>query len=126
MSRYIITAKDPHTHICLVGYDKPLQTYFAQVLERATFDAEELRDMKAEELLYDDENIALWIGTNPFEIGTTNDLQSRLAQHAMIPEAVCMQLEQERAQSPELTTLQREMLALISTWSTAEGYKNGE
>ena len=61
MSRYVVTAKDPHTHICIVGYDQPLQTYFAQVLERATFDAEELRDMKAEELLYDDENIALWI-----------------------------------------------------------------
>ncbi|MDQ3650412.1 MAG: hypothetical protein M3458_09115 [Acidobacteriota bacterium] len=90
MSRYVVTAKDPHTYICIVGYDQPLQTYFAQVLERATFDAEELRDMKAEELLYDDENIALWIGTNPFEIGTTNGLQSRLAQHAMIPVAVCM------------------------------------
>ncbi|MDQ3649820.1 MAG: hypothetical protein M3458_05965 [Acidobacteriota bacterium] len=49
----------------------------------------------------------------PFEIGTTNDLQTRLPQHAMIPAAVCLQLEQERAQSPELTTLQREMHALM-------------
>ena len=42
MSRYHIVANNPSEHLCFVGYDNPLGTYFAQVLERATFDPKEL------------------------------------------------------------------------------------
>ena len=79
MSRYVIAAKDERQHLCIVGYDNPLQTYFAQVLERETFDAEELRDTKVAELQFDDEQIALWIGTHPFEISNIGELRIRLA-----------------------------------------------
>lgn len=124
MSRYIITAKDRQQHICFVGYDKPLETYFAQVLERATFDPEELRDTEPEELMFDDENIALWVGTNPSEIGTVTDLQTRLASYTTIPAAVRVKLERDGEQRSEPTPLQREMHALIRRWSETADPKN--
>ncbi len=121
MSRYEIAAKDERRHLCIVGYDNPLQTYFAQVLELETFDAEELRDTKVEELQFDDEHIALWIGTDPFEISHISELQIRLAEYAEVPEGICLLLAQDRSQRSALTTLQQEMHALIKEWSTGEG-----
>lgn len=125
MSRYVIAAKDPHQHICFVGYDPPLRTYFAQVLGRETFEPEELRDTALEELVFDDENMRLWIGTTPAEITDIVGLQSRIAEYAVIPEAVRLRLEQDQAQRSELTPLQREMHALISQWSAAEDTNKG-
>ncbi len=121
MSRYVIAAKDERQHLCIVGYDNPLQTYFAQVLERETFDAEELRDTKVEELQFDDEHIALWIGTHPFEISHISELRIRLAKYAEVPKGIWLQLAQDRSQRSALTTLQQEMHALIKEWSTGEG-----
>ncbi|MBA3712382.1 MAG: hypothetical protein H0W76_08010 [Pyrinomonadaceae bacterium] len=80
-----------------------------------------MRDTKVAELQFDDENIALWIGTHPFEISHVSELQIRLAGYAEVPEGVCLQLAQDRSQSSALTTLQQEMHALIKEWSTGEG-----
>lgn len=95
------------------------------MLGRETFEAEELQDTKPEELVFDDNNLMFWIGTNPSEITGIADLQSRIVDYAVIPEAVRLRLEQDREQGSELTPLQREMHWLISQWSTAEETNHG-
>lgn len=75
--------------------------------------------------MFNDDNLVLWIGTNPADITGIADLQTRIAEYAVIPEAVCLRLEQDREQGSELTPLQREMHALISQWSAAEETTKG-
>jgi len=70
-------------------------------------------------LMFDDDNIALWVGTNPGEIIRVGDLQRRIAKYAVIPEVVRLRLEQDRARRPDLTPLQQEMKALINIWAAA-------
>jgi hypothetical protein len=70
VSRYPIEAKDPGKYSVTVGWDGPLQTYFAQVTRKD-------RDR--------DFDMALWVGTNPREINSPIELQERLKDYAVIP-----------------------------------------
>ena len=47
--------------------------------------------------MFDDDNIALWVGTNPGEIIRVGDLQRRIAKYAVIPEVVRLRLEPAEA-----------------------------
>ena len=70
MSRYDVVAKEPDKYAVTVGWDKPLQTFFAQVMRK---DSDRDWDM------------ALWKGTNPREIGSVAKLQQALKDYAEIP-----------------------------------------
>ncbi len=89
------------------------------MLRRATFDAKEIWGTPSGELIYDDENIALWVGTNPAEITRVCDLRARLAWFAEVPDEICVRLERDRDRRPAPTPLQREMSELIGSWSAA-------
>jgi hypothetical protein len=70
MSRYDVEAKDPGKYTIVVGWDKSLQTYFAQVTRKD---------------LDRDWDMALWKGTNPREINSIAELQTALKPYAEIP-----------------------------------------
>jgi hypothetical protein len=71
MSRHEIPALD-RAHKVIVGWDHPLQTFFAQVIDRAREDAG-----------FDDKFV-LWRGTGAGEIYEIDDLERVLRRHARL------------------------------------------
>jgi hypothetical protein len=71
MSRHEIPALDP-AHKIIVGWDHPLQTFFAQVIDRSKEDAG------------DDDKMVHWIGTNVREIYEIDDLERKLRKFARL------------------------------------------
>ena len=70
MSRYQVAAKDPEKYAITIGWDTPLQTYFAQVVRKDTD-----RDW----------DMALWAGTHPRELHSVAELQETIKPYADIP-----------------------------------------
>ena len=81
MSRHTITALHPQ-HTCVVGYDPPLGTFFAQVWDQTLPAAEE--------------QVVLWVGTTLYEMPTVQALATALREYAVIPADVWQRLESER------------------------------
>jgi hypothetical protein len=81
MSRYTIPARQLQ-HTCVVGYDPPLGTFFAQVYETSG------TTRKA--------RVIHWVGTGVQELLTVSDLATALQAYAVIPADVRQQLESER------------------------------
>jgi hypothetical protein len=104
MSRHSIPARDPSLSI-VVGWDNPLVTFFAQVVRAEDPDRAE------------DDLIILWVGTEPREVITVEDLARHLAPYAELPVDVADQLRRDRAaklgQAP--TAIQQAALAAIRT-----------
>ena len=92
MSRYSVPAQDPRLTV-IVGWDNPLQTFFAQVF-----------DPLIEE---DDEAYRLWIGTALQEIPTVAALQAQLAGWATIPADIVEHLARDQHAATPPTPLQR-------------------
>jgi hypothetical protein len=69
MSRHEIPAKNPD-HKVIVGWDHPLLTYFAQVIDRA------------KEVTAPDDKIVFWVGTGWREIYEVEDLARRIRNFA--------------------------------------------
>ena len=82
MSRHEVTAKDA-SHIITVGWDNPMQTFFAQV-ERQQKD-EDPRDP-----------ILLWLGTEHAEHITPYDLVPLLEPYALLDVQTIKQLNADR------------------------------
>ncbi len=82
MSRYDIPATEPHLSI-IVGWDRPLSTFFAQVVNSAKPEDAEGR-------------ILLWIGTFARECPTPDDLVAPLACFASVPAATLAALRADR------------------------------
>src|SRR5262245_7628900 len=78
MSRYAIAAQTPHL-TCVVGYDPPLGTFFAQVIDPTRPEDDEL-------------HVPLWIGTDVAEIPTVAALEAALSDWAVMPESIKTQL----------------------------------
>lgn len=72
MSRHEIPALNP-AHKVIVGWDHPLLTYFAQVIDRAKQD------------VGDDDKFVLWIGCSRREIYEIPTLVARLRPYAVLP-----------------------------------------
>jgi hypothetical protein len=107
MSRYTISAQDPTLRV-VVGWDNPLQTFFAQVF-----------DPSIEE---DDEAYRLWIGTALQEIPTVAALQAQLAGWATIPADIVDRLRRDQQTATPPTPLQRWAHQLLhGTWETRAG-----
>jgi hypothetical protein len=71
MSRHAIPALDPR-HKVIVGWDHPLQTYFAQVIDRAAEGAGS------------DDKMVLWKGTRLRELYEIDQLAHVLRRHARL------------------------------------------
>ena len=92
MSRHSIPAQDPAL-TAIVGWDNPLQTFFAQVF-----------DPSIEE---DDEADLLWLGTTLQAIPTVAALQAALTGWATIPAAIVDRLSRDQQAATPPTALQR-------------------
>jgi hypothetical protein len=71
VSRHEIPARDPN-HKVIVGWDHPLLTYFAQVIDRR------------KEAAGEDEKFALWVGTSLREIYEIDQLERKLRPFACL------------------------------------------
>lgn len=80
MSRYTIVSQQPN-YTCVVGYDPPLGTFFAQVRTNQ-------RRRQFQELL--------WVGTTVQEILSVSALAQAIAEYAIIPVDICQQLETDQ------------------------------
>jgi hypothetical protein len=100
MSRYDLPTRNPGLSAA-VGWDNPLQSFFAQVLRPETADE-------------DDDNMLLWIGAAPREVITVEDLARHLAPFADLAPEMAEQLRADRAaklgQAP--TPVQQALLAI--------------
>jgi hypothetical protein len=92
MSRYSIPAQNPALTV-VVGWDNPLQTFFAHVFDPAIEE--------------DDEADLLWIGTALQEIATVAALQAQLAGWATIPPDIVAFLTHDQQTATPPTPLQR-------------------
>jgi len=80
MSRYTIAARQLD-HTCVVGYDPPLGTFFAQV--HATRSRRHPQEL-------------LWVGTDLQEILTVTALAQVIADFAILPVEICHRLETDQ------------------------------
>jgi hypothetical protein len=87
MSRYTFTGHRPALSI-VVGWDKPLRTYFAQVWEGGGPPAGELR---------------LWVGAGLDRVLTVETLAGLLAPYGDIPKRLVSRLEDDQDRSHEPT-----------------------
>jgi hypothetical protein len=69
MSRHEIPARDP-AHKVIVGWDPPMQTFFAQVIDRAKEEAG------------DDDDMVAWHGTSLRELYEVDQLHRKVARFA--------------------------------------------
>lgn len=103
MSRHEIPAHDRSLSV-VVGWDNPLQTFFAQVARPEQADDDD-----------EDDHMLLWVGTEPREVITVDDLARHLAPFADLATEIAEQLRADRAaklgQAP--TATQQEMLSFI-------------
>jgi hypothetical protein len=82
MSRYTLTALDPALTV-VIGWDRPLNTYFAIVTDERIDD--------------DDEHVLLWLGTEFAEIPRAEDLVAPLAPYAVVTDDHIARLRADRA-----------------------------
>jgi len=98
MSRYRIPAQDPALTV-IVGWDNPLATFFAEVV-----------DPSIEE---DEEAYLLWIGTALQAIPTVAALQAQLAGWATLPPVIVAHLSRDQQAATPPTPLQRWALQIL-------------
>jgi len=92
MSRYSIPACDASL-TCVVGYDPPLETYFAQVDDPN--DPDETTALR------------LWLGGAPQAIPTVAQLREQLGGWASLPQDVWAHLVADKSAATPPTPLQR-------------------
>jgi hypothetical protein len=98
MSRYSIPAQNPALTV-IVGWDNPLQTFFAQVFNPSIEE--------------DAEACLLWIGTTPQAIPTVAALQAQLAGWATLPPVIVAHLSRDQQVATLPTLLQRWALQIL-------------
>lgn len=116
MSRHSIQAREPERFEIIVGYDAPLQTFFAQVI-----DLDMLARAENDESSVDEDYFALWVGTSHNEILTVEALANALAPYAYLTDEAreTLRRDHEREAHPP-TTHQREMLAFTKNLTNSK------
>jgi hypothetical protein len=99
MSRYPIDSHDPRYQV-IVGWDDPMETYFAQVFDTTQDD--------------DDTACILWEGHALRAITTVEALYACLRPFATIPPAIIAQLRHDRTHTVPRSPLQERMLQLFT------------
>ena len=97
MSRYRM---ETGVFTVIVGWDPPLDTYFAQVW-----------DPRLQEHL--DGGCVYWIGTHPGGIKTIEALQGAISSYVMLPREITAQLRRDQAESKPPTPLQQWVAARL-------------
>lgn len=106
MSRHDVTGKDPALEI-IVGWDNPLQTFFAQVLRPACDD--------------EDDSVLVWVGTAWQKCPSPDDLVTKLAAYADLSEEQLSRLRLDRAEAAQTrpSALQVHMGRLLAPRASA-------
>lgn len=97
MSRYDIDTANPAATACVVGWDNPLQTFFAQVEQFGNSPD-------------DDPTMLLWFGTAPSECLDVNQLAAKIYPWAILPADIAAKLEDERDAAPAPSRHQAEII----------------
>jgi hypothetical protein len=102
VSRYKLSPRDPNNnHLeIFVGFDNPLRTFFAQVINASLGD--------------EDDNVILWEGAIPGEIETVEHLEEVIRNYADIPPNVKEKLTNDYNNRTEPSPLQKMAIALMS------------
>jgi len=111
MSRHNVTAFNTQPFTVIVGWDNPLQTYFAQVWDS------QLKDE-------DDGGCVFWVGTHPGSVRTAQDLAQVVSGYAVLPEDLVTQLEQDQAESEPPSPLQQWVSARLKPESICDEQEN--
>lgn len=84
MSRYELTPRNdlPDVIQAVVGWDRPLQTFFAQVFTRTEAEPKE-------------GEATIWLGTEPGELPTPEAAIAVVAPYAEVPETLAAQLQDD-------------------------------
>jgi hypothetical protein len=90
MSRYSIPALHSE-HQIVVGWDSPLASFFAEVIDQNLEAAIARGECSEEEV----EPMLLWVGAIPGEIPTLEQLQAVIAPFAVIPNDTIAQLQSD-------------------------------
>lgn len=102
MSRYKLKSPKYQNHEIVVGWDKPLRTYFCII-----------HDLSIDEDEEDIDPTILWIGTNYDEIMTVEELCHQIAHFVTIPYETVVRLKQDALEPFEpsfVQTLVRNLL----------------
>ena len=94
MSRHEVKSFNTEQFTVIVGWDNPLQTYFAQVWDSRLQDE-------------DDKGGVFWVGTHPGSVRSVSDLAQVISGYAALPEDTKAQLERDRSESEPPTPLQQ-------------------
>jgi len=89
MSRYKIETLQPDLYTCVVGYDPPLRTFFAQVLPIIAEDEDNLEDFEP----------ILWLGTSVERISSVDSLAAAVEAFAIIPVEIIELLKSDQSLS---------------------------
>ncbi len=86
MSRYKLTAREDRTDIdhAVVGWDRPLETFFAQVFTKAS----------------PEEDAIVWVGTDYREIRSAEAAIAAVEQYAVVPDDIRSRLMSDFADKP--------------------------
>lgn len=98
MSRYTIPGSKS-IHTIVIGYDPPLQTYFAQVYDLSRPTGED--------------HAVGWFGTQPSAIRTVEQLQYLLRNYATLTKEQCAALQQDQDGAAPPTPLQQWVLRCL-------------
>lgn len=113
MSRHSVKGFEPSLEIA-IGFDAPLNTYFAQVTKPTT------DDFALDEQAESDDQILLWIGTNWKEVLDLKIIVERLAPFAALTPELLAQLENDRRREErQPSALQNEMRLLFENLNRA-------
>ena len=101
MSRHAVPSFDARYEIA-VGWDRPLNSYFAQV-----------EDMHADD---DEDPVVVWVGAGPSEIQTPEALRAPIAAYGTLTDEMISTLAADRAATLDRgnSPLQRDGLAAIA------------
>jgi len=94
MSRYKVDAIDAQHYAVIVGWDNPIQTFFAQVW-----------DLTQEEK--EDEACVFWVGAHAGSVPTVTALAQAISAYAVLPVDMATQLERDQVESEPPTPLQQ-------------------
>jgi hypothetical protein len=104
MPRYNVKSNDPNITVS-IGWDAPMQTFFAQV-ERINPDDED-----------DEPEMLVWEGTKPSQHKHLGFILPKLEPYCIVPEDMLRQLAADQQNSTQPSSLQQDLMQrLFLSW----------
>lgn len=78
--RYELEPNEPEKHVCFVGYDKGLETYYVYVANKGKSDRRGVIEQN--------NHVVVWFGTTRREITTVDEVRDLVSDYAALPERI--------------------------------------